>query len=285
MTLTLAGDARVTAVQFYKGPLNTGPHTADLWDSFYDHLATATFTDESQSGWQEADFSQPVYVTGGETYIASYFGTSGYLADDEGYFANQPSGNGLAMPSGWAIQLSPRPIHHPIRRTRKQPKASGRLGVSDSKCGRALSGRVATPDINASDDTPEGGVNFSVAHGKSLTITGADLLANDVDPNTAPTLSIQSFANPSGRTLTDNGDGTLTRVLPHSAAVVGLVLNDGWSNPDRCSYPASSGREVIASRSSSRCSRVACRRATRRLSVISDRWASSRSRSEDWPAS
>jgi hypothetical protein len=80
----------VTAVQFYKGPLNTGPHTADLWDSFNDRLATATFTDESQSGWQQVDFAQPVYAVGGETYTASDFGTSGYLADDEGYFDSGP---------------------------------------------------------------------------------------------------------------------------------------------------------------------------------------------------
>ena len=35
-------------------------------------LATATFTNETASGWQEVLFSTPVAITAGVTYVASY---------------------------------------------------------------------------------------------------------------------------------------------------------------------------------------------------------------------
>ena len=35
-------------------------------------LATGTFSNETASGWQELDFSSPVPVTAGTTYVASY---------------------------------------------------------------------------------------------------------------------------------------------------------------------------------------------------------------------
>ena len=35
-------------------------------------LASATFTNESASGWQQVNFSNPVPITAGTTYVASY---------------------------------------------------------------------------------------------------------------------------------------------------------------------------------------------------------------------
>src|SRR5262249_23279107 len=50
----------IAGLKFYKGPLNTGAHVADLWSSTGTLLATATFTGETASGWQQVSFSQPV---------------------------------------------------------------------------------------------------------------------------------------------------------------------------------------------------------------------------------
>ena len=50
----------ITGIRFYKGPQNTGTHVADLWTSTGTLLATATFTNESASGWQQVNFSSPV---------------------------------------------------------------------------------------------------------------------------------------------------------------------------------------------------------------------------------
>ena len=43
-------------------------------------LASGTFASETASGWQELDFSSPVAVTAGTTYVASYFSSTGYPA-------------------------------------------------------------------------------------------------------------------------------------------------------------------------------------------------------------
>jgi hypothetical protein len=70
----------ITGVRFYKEPDNTGAHTGSLWDSNGNLLASGTFTGETASGWQELDFSSPVPVTAGTTYVASYFTSTGYPA-------------------------------------------------------------------------------------------------------------------------------------------------------------------------------------------------------------
>ncbi|MBV8578886.1 MAG: DUF4082 domain-containing protein [Acetobacteraceae bacterium] len=47
----------ITGIRFYKGLQDTGTHTGELWDSSGHQLATATFTNESASGWQQVDFT------------------------------------------------------------------------------------------------------------------------------------------------------------------------------------------------------------------------------------
>src|SRR6185437_3017807 len=69
---TADANGEVYGIRFYKGPGNTGVHIGDLWSSTGALLATATFTNETASGWQEVDFSSPVTITAGTTYIAAY---------------------------------------------------------------------------------------------------------------------------------------------------------------------------------------------------------------------
>jgi Domain of unknown function (DUF4082)/Bacterial Ig-like domain len=88
-----ASDGTITAVRFYKETANTGTHTASLWTAGGTLLATGTFTGESASGWQELQFSTPVPVTAGTTYVASYHtGT--------GHYAYTPAGLSSAVTNG-----------------------------------------------------------------------------------------------------------------------------------------------------------------------------------------
>jgi hypothetical protein len=80
----------ITGVQFYKGAGNTGTHTGTLWTSTGTKLATGTFTGETSSGWQTLMFPAPVQVSGGTTYVASYFAPNGGFAADEGWFQQKP---------------------------------------------------------------------------------------------------------------------------------------------------------------------------------------------------
>lgn len=81
-------DGYIYGIRFYKGPTNTGTHTASLWTEAGVQLATATFVGETPSGWQTVQFATPVKVTKGTGYIASYFAPVGRYAADAGYFTN-----------------------------------------------------------------------------------------------------------------------------------------------------------------------------------------------------
>ena len=80
-------DGYITGVRFYKSPTNTGTHTGNLWSVSGVNLAQATFTGETASGWQEVIFANPVQVTAGVTYVASYHTTVGQYSQDGGYFS------------------------------------------------------------------------------------------------------------------------------------------------------------------------------------------------------
>lgn len=83
------GDGHITGVRFYKGGVaNGGTHTGHLWTSAGVLLGTATFTNETASGWQQALFSEPIAITGNTTYIVSYFAPQGRYPADNGYFAS-----------------------------------------------------------------------------------------------------------------------------------------------------------------------------------------------------
>ena len=74
----------ISGVRFYKEPDNTGTHTGTLWTASGTELATGTFSNESSQGWEELDFSSPVTVTAGTTYVASYHTSSGHYAVTSG---------------------------------------------------------------------------------------------------------------------------------------------------------------------------------------------------------
>jgi hypothetical protein len=97
----------ITGVRFYKGASNTGTHVANLWTAAGTLLASATFTGETASGWQQVNFATPVSVTANTTYVVSYHTNTGYYSADGGYFASSGAGGavmalaaGVAGPNG-----------------------------------------------------------------------------------------------------------------------------------------------------------------------------------------
>ena len=50
-------DGRITGLRFYKGVGNTGTHVGHLWTRTGTLLATATFTSETATGWQQVNLS------------------------------------------------------------------------------------------------------------------------------------------------------------------------------------------------------------------------------------
>jgi len=76
----------ITGIRFYKSTANVGTHVGNLWSSSGTLLATAVFTNESASGWQQINFGNPVAIQENTTYIASYHSPNGHYAADVNFF-------------------------------------------------------------------------------------------------------------------------------------------------------------------------------------------------------
>jgi len=97
----------INSVLFYKSAANTGTHIAHLWTISGTLLASATFTGESASGWQQVNFSSPVAIAANTPYVASYVDPNGHYSFDAEYFENsynnpplQALQDGAAGPNG-----------------------------------------------------------------------------------------------------------------------------------------------------------------------------------------
>ena len=95
----------ITGLRFYKSAANTGTHTASLWTASGQRLATATSTNETASGWQQVNFSAPVAVTAGTTYVASYHTNVGRYSVSRSYFTAPFSSGPLHVPTNGGVYL------------------------------------------------------------------------------------------------------------------------------------------------------------------------------------
>lgn len=82
-------DGWITALRFYKSPANTGVHVGNLWANNGTLLASVTFTNETPSGWQQADLPTPVAIAAGNSYVASYHTDAGHYSRDPFYFSGR----------------------------------------------------------------------------------------------------------------------------------------------------------------------------------------------------
>lgn len=85
----------ITGIRFYKGPNNGGTHVATLWSSSGDVLATAPFSNETATGWQQVTFASPVAITANVTYVASYHAPNGGYAANANYFTTNGVDNAM----------------------------------------------------------------------------------------------------------------------------------------------------------------------------------------------
>jgi hypothetical protein len=89
----------ITGVRFYKSSANTGTHVGNLWSASGERLASATFTGETASGWQQVNLSTPIDVFPNTTYVVSYFDPSGHYAASQDYFYTPPPTGGSTLNS------------------------------------------------------------------------------------------------------------------------------------------------------------------------------------------
>lgn len=84
----------ITAIRFYKPIITTDTsNTGHIWDASGNSLATVTFANNSEYGWQEASLSSPLGVTKDTVYVVSY-GTAAAIYQ----YSNVLLGTTLASP-------------------------------------------------------------------------------------------------------------------------------------------------------------------------------------------
>lgn len=105
----------ITGIRFYKSSANTGTHVGRLWSPTGALLASVTFTGETASGWQQANFSTPVAITANAVYVASYGLTIGHFSANWNYFATSGFNNAplhaLQTPDGVYGTLGAYPVY------------------------------------------------------------------------------------------------------------------------------------------------------------------------------
>ena len=83
----------ISSVRFYKSSANTGTHVGNLWTGAGTLLATTTFTNETSSGWQQADFATPVPISSSNIYVVSYHASNGHYSANLSYFSTTGTDN------------------------------------------------------------------------------------------------------------------------------------------------------------------------------------------------
>ena len=214
----------VGGIRFYKSSQDIGIHTGELWSSTGTELATVTFSNESASGWQTATFSNPVTVTPGATYTASYHTTVGHYSNTGNYFtANVTSGPLTAPAAGNGVYAYGSTSLFPTNTFQATNFWVDLLFNPSTGTANLPPVAVDDPGLAATRDTP-------------VTITAASLLANDSDPN-GDVLTITAVNAASHGTVTLNTQNSTITFTPDA----------GYTGAAGFSYTISDGRGGTAS--------------------------------------
>ncbi len=96
-----SASGQITGLTYYRSAQDTGTHVGSLWTASGQVLAQATFINETASGWQTVSFTQPINVTAGATYVASYH-SNGFYSATANYFTTDHTNGALTAPSSAA---------------------------------------------------------------------------------------------------------------------------------------------------------------------------------------
>lgn len=78
---------RVRALRFFKGLGTTGTNRLALYAAAGQQLALVTARNETMSGWQQVQLSNPVTLTAGSTYVVALHTSTGHVVSAGGFFA------------------------------------------------------------------------------------------------------------------------------------------------------------------------------------------------------
>lgn len=99
----------VTAIQFFRPVSSASDYTVHLWTEQGVLLATGTVQPSSTPGWQTATFPAPVDLQPLQTYVASYYTSTGGYAFDQGYFDTSLTRGPLIALGATGGEVAPKP--------------------------------------------------------------------------------------------------------------------------------------------------------------------------------
>ena len=244
----------VTGVRFYKSAANTGTHVGSLWRADGTKLASATFTNETASGWQSVTFASPVAVTAGTTYIASYFTPSGHPSVTGGAFA-MPVTNGPLNALADSVSANGLYLYSESSTLPTQSFNATNYGV-DVLFSMPLPGQVTGVSATAGQQAatvswsvPGGGVVTSYkvtpyigSVAQTTKVVSAPAMSTTVSgltSGTAYTFRVQAV-NPAGSGPLSAGSNSVTPTAPAppgkpvdvSAQADSAAVNVAWISPD-----------------------------------------------------
>ena len=214
-----SADGTITGLSYYKGAQDTGTHTGSLWTSTGTLLASATFTNETASGWQTVTFANPIAISAGTSYVASYHSNGHYVADPNYFSATYTNGD-LTAPASGSSGGNGLYAYGSTSLFPNQSYNATNYWVD------VLYQRSTTNDIPVAAND----LGFSTEISKPLTIQASALLANDSDPDNDP-LSILSVSNAAHGTVSFDSQTNTVTFTPTSnyigAASFNYTVSDG----------------------------------------------------------
>ncbi|TMV82603.1 DUF4082 domain-containing protein, partial [Thioclava sp. BHET1] len=167
-SFTVNQSGSIIGLRYYKGLGDGGTHDGALWSGSGTLLRSATFAAESDSGWQTVTFANPVQVSAGTTYVASYT-SHGHYASTENYFSGTYTSGPFTLTGQNGFYTYSSDLAFPSEAT-----ANNNYWVDVIF---SPTDTVNEVPIGVNDD------GFVTARNQSITFTAASLLANDTDPN------------------------------------------------------------------------------------------------------
>lgn len=209
----------VEGIRFYKGFYNIGEHVVNLWTEDGTLLATATSVGETLSGWQTVNFSSPVQIETGKTYIATYH-TGGFYSATDNYFVSPHTNGPLTTPAGASVYAY----------TDDSSVFPTNSGGNSNYWVDVVFAPVPNVAPTANDDS-----GFSVGRNGTLAISFASLVANDVDTS-GEQLTVISVGNATNGTVsldTQTGNVLFTPFADYSGpASFSYTVSDGRGGTD-----------------------------------------------------
>ncbi len=216
----------ITGVRFYKSAANTGTHSGHLWSNTGTLLASATFANETASGWQTVNFTSPVAITAGTYYVASYFGTVGHYAEDDNYFTSTYDNAPLHAPQDGVQGADGAYIYTSASAFPTTAYAAANYWV-DVVFTPTASGSAGVSSVAVNPTSVVGG-NSSVG---TVTLTGpaptAGVPITVSSDNAAATPSTTGFTIASGQT---SGTFTVNTTAVTTSTTAHITASDGKTN-------------------------------------------------------